>query len=873
MPQEPLGRDPKSLVPLDAEITKAATEAGINPDLFRRLITQESRGKVTARGPKTRTGEQAEGLGQLMPGTAKPYKINTDNPVENLRVSATEFKGHLDYYKGDEAKALAAYNAGRGAVDKYGGIPPYKETRGYVKAIQEQGRPAPTGPPPAATPPGEEGRDPATLVNISAGSRPVPPPVVAPVPARTLQIPLPGGQPFVTVPRPSMEGIFALPSMLAGVPQQVGEALGRGAQQTLGTPEGRTAAINVGIPAAASVAGGVLGAGRGGPMGAAAGAATMAPVGEAVAMGVNALRGAPPTQEEFLSRTQWAPATALAGEGVGQAAIKAGRPFVKSFDPVLASHAFERFTERLPRPFQPGMIDETRHVLPSEVSGSRALNLLENITESSFAGGGAAARVREARQRIAEKDVLQTLGSLGPRQGTRGAGETLQEVRDRAVTTYRGEQKAKYGAFQEKGGTIPVGSSNLDAFAQEISGRGEKDLKPGAGLRLARRITQMFAPDEDEAAEAAAIGFKGGRPEVQPAKALAAMSREQQDKVLAQTQKGGMNLQQAIQQVATETKGAPPEQMNATQANEMVKSLGRWMRQLERETKFNADKNADYGLVKKLYGLAKQDLDESLMTADPKAFDLLEAARTHTREGSQRLFNKDVLEVARAKPEKIAETLMQRNNSSAIGLVENAVGKEGMAPIRVAAMEHVLRPDPVSKRVKWPDVLKRFTSMGEDTRRALFPGDHAHDAMKIAELMLDLEKKPLGQTGKVAVQLMQAGAGVALVTNLVPALTGKDSAQERAMKGAAVILGPAALAKVFASPTGLKWLTTGLTHGAKTQTGIRAGAQLMAFLVQEGLISPEQAKQGVPTPPPDPSFGINRPGAPPSPEKPFSINR
>ena len=78
----------------------------------------------------------AVGIMQLMPETARELGVtNLYDPEQNIMGGAKELAGNLEYYNGDVSLALAAYNAGRGAVKKYGGIPPYTETQNYVKSI------------------------------------------------------------------------------------------------------------------------------------------------------------------------------------------------------------------------------------------------------------------------------------------------------------------------------------------------------------------------------------------------------------------------------------------------------------------------------------------------------------------------------------------------------------------------------------------------------------------------------------------------------------------------------------------------------------------------------------------------------------------
>ena len=109
--------------------TAIAREEGVDPDLFLRLIQQES-----SFNPDAVSSAGAIGLGQLMPGTAADLGVDPYEPEENLRGSARYLRQQLDEF-GDTRIALAAYNAGPGNVRKYGGIPPFEETQNYVSKI------------------------------------------------------------------------------------------------------------------------------------------------------------------------------------------------------------------------------------------------------------------------------------------------------------------------------------------------------------------------------------------------------------------------------------------------------------------------------------------------------------------------------------------------------------------------------------------------------------------------------------------------------------------------------------------------------------------------------------------------------------------
>ena len=132
---KPIIPDRRDIAPQDIRslLTAAAQRYALDEKLLLAVARQESGFRANAVSPKGAVGPM-----QLMAGTAQDLGVNRHDPSQNILGGAAYLRQMLDRFHGDQALALAAYNAGPGAVERSGGIPAFRETRRYVSAILGQ---------------------------------------------------------------------------------------------------------------------------------------------------------------------------------------------------------------------------------------------------------------------------------------------------------------------------------------------------------------------------------------------------------------------------------------------------------------------------------------------------------------------------------------------------------------------------------------------------------------------------------------------------------------------------------------------------------------------------------------------------------------
>ena len=131
LPPDPFAALPPEKKKVADLVTRLAPSYSVQPRLALAIVAAESNFEPTARSPK-----DAQGAMQLVAGTAQRFRVrNRFDVVDNVRGGLAYLRWLLAHYEGRVALAVAAYNAGEGAVDSYGGVPPYRETRDYVARV------------------------------------------------------------------------------------------------------------------------------------------------------------------------------------------------------------------------------------------------------------------------------------------------------------------------------------------------------------------------------------------------------------------------------------------------------------------------------------------------------------------------------------------------------------------------------------------------------------------------------------------------------------------------------------------------------------------------------------------------------------------
>ncbi len=446
-------------------LTEQATALGIPPDLALAMVAQESGGRQDATSPKG-----AQGLFQLMPETAAELGVDPADPIQNITGGLRYFKRQLDAHDGDVRLALAAYNAGPGAVAEAGGVvPDFPETQDYVARVLE----------------GWRGGEPA--------------PAAAEAPAAPLPAAIAG--------EPEPEPTHALGEDIRDVAESTLPVAG----MMLGAAKGMAMGAPAGPP-------GIF-------LGGLAGAAVGGFSGEAVYQGLNfigeKLGLVTPTEQTAEDVVRELAESANEGvmfEAFGQGLLGTLAPVARRLLKPLRARLTQYADDAL-REFPP---NEGQAFLPSEVSESRALNIAENVADGSIFGGGRIAEVQAARVARAESKVAGTLERIAPRvpeaRAASGAGQHALTSIDDAIASFRRIERPAWAKVRELADDIPLSQTpETTEFIARLTGQEAGALAPNAGVRAAQRVADLVGdtaiaelPESVQMAVRQALAAQGG---------------------------------------------------------------------------------------------------------------------------------------------------------------------------------------------------------------------------------------------------------------------------------------------------------------------------------------------------------------------------
>lgn len=777
-------------------VQREALAMGVDPALALRMLQQESGGRPNARSPKG-----ALGLFQLMPETAAELGVDPADPVSNIRGGLTYLKRQLDANQGDVIKALAAYNAGPGNVRKYGGVPPFKETRDYVQKVGGVRKVSAAGvtmaPPDAAGAPGA----PVAPVE-SAASSPAP---------QGVNVPLPGGQPLRRVSaaqvapdpssapppgRPGQPLVIAPPGMALPEPSLTPGPIPAPPNQPSVIEDVTGFALPTGGGMAGTAAGASIGA-MGGPLapvtiplGAVIGAGVGSMAGEGAQMGVETLgaKGAP-TFDEAKRRLTEAGVYGAVGEGLFRPLGWAVRRLMRGrFLPPVDKVAEDLYRRT------------GGEVLPSQTSNSPTMRMVENVLEGSLFGGGQVKAIRTTQQKELAAQAMDEILKFGPPLEKEAAGTAVWAARNAGLDQFTADAAERYGKVQAaaKGVQIPVdrilerSDELLTPYIQEVG-----DLAGPTGLQLLNRLKKL-APDVPE---------------------------EETIEIL-----GGKKVTEALADPKTAKLAQALVDSGVVKKPEAVAPTPRSFEELSklRSDLISMISEARAAKQDKVRGVAQQMLKEVDGAIDealpPDARRLWREANAFYKQGKQLFENKYMRSLAQKDPSQMAHLLTAAgagNSPEKLRQFRTAVGAGPWTAVQSRVAQTLLAAKAGDDVVQGTELIKRLTSMGNERLREIFPDGNYKGLWEFARVLERTQKGSKAGTegvGRVAIQLAQGGAAMGLVT-----FTGDP-------KAGLILLAPAALSKLLLNPRTRRYLIQGLKDRPGTQTAIEAAGQILATL-------------------------------------------
>lgn len=546
-----------------------------------------------------------------------------------------------------------------------------------------------------------------------------------------------------------------------------------------------------------SIAGGIAGSAVGGLPGALLGAGAGGVVGDFAQQGVEAMVGSPHAPRSASQSVR----SALHEGALGSASELGGRAVVAGATKVLAPFAKTVLPEarEATQFLQPYL---TQPLLPAEATGSRTLDILENVAESSLIGGGAIKAFKENRAQVFEDIADEMVSKIGPKARPDEIGEALMHAVEQGKKVAQAPAKILYNTVVQRVAPTKATVTVLKDSPSVLVGPNGKVLQ---------------VPVQEE------IEVGGAKVSTQSMKLLT-KPLEKIAKEINRIEGGtaGDDLVASIQGLDPSIGFAAAQSLRS--------------RLIAAGDKMSIDNKGApaIGVTRRLVKALNGEMEKSLQAEDPHAFEMWREANRIYREGEKTFNNRLIrglvkkgMEEFGDNPEAIAKTIFQPGKVTSIARIKEAVDVPTWKKLQSFALQDLLAKSELNGVVtgkKLDGAMFGRTGYGKEMMEAVFePGQVDRFKAFSNALRISQEKQSEG-TGRMLIQLTQGGA----LLNMAGELTGVTDTGTT-MESGAILLGPAIIAQLLTHPGTANWLTRGVRMPAKApQAGAMFGHILSA---------------------------------------------
>lgn len=475
--------------------------------------------------------------------------------------------------------------------------------------------------------------------------------------------------------------------------------------------------------------------------------------------------------------------------------------------------------------------------LPSELTDTRILDVLQNVSEFSLLGGGAIKTFKDNRDRFFQGLADDIINRHGPRMSDVDAGRAVVDAAKRNLEVSTFPAKMIYQAIEADAAPdlamVPI-RMQVKRMPGPIMGKEEVQVPTGL-------VTPSGAPLTKTQFQDVQIGTRLERLKIMTV---------QEERLVGgpRINLGAINEElTGMREVAKQAGGLADKEMGNTllaflnQKPDLVsypvaKAIRTEIRTLQRTLEQSVEsKNAPaIGKAKKIYAELTHKIREGLADYDPFLADMWDTANVIEREGQQQFNNALIRRLVRmadeqgkGKPEAIVDAVWRPRNTTVIERVRAAVDPADWQKMQSVELQNLMaRSLDESGNLsgqKLERVLFKPGGLGEDAIRAGFDGATVTELKSFVNALKVAEAKGTEGTGRVLIQLTQGGFALGLIGAGVI----EDFDLQRFGQAGVVLLGPAALGRLMTTPNGIKWLTEGLTMPAKGKTAIALTGRLL----------------------------------------------